>query len=60
MQTSTDLLTPEELGRCLKIKPMTVLTWARTGRIPAIKITHRVVRFDLSAVLKALGVNVSA
>ena len=50
-----DLLTAAELAARLQVKPGTVLQWQRAGRIPAVRITAKVLRFNLSAVLTTLG-----
>jgi excisionase family DNA binding protein len=48
------LLAPQELAERLAVKPSTVLRWAKQGRIPAVRPTRRVIRFDVAAVLQAL------
>ena len=53
--TMSELLTADELADRLKVRPDTVRSWSRQGRIPAIRITHKVVRFDFDAVVKALA-----
>ena len=52
-QTS-DLLTARELASCLRVSADTVRTWARRGRIPTIRLSRKVVRYDLADVLAAL------
>jgi excisionase family DNA binding protein len=47
-------LTAAELAKRLRVKPSTVLDWQRTGRIPAIRITNKVLRFNLAEVMSAL------
>jgi excisionase family DNA binding protein len=55
MQTNQDdCLTATELAERLRIKPSTVLDWQRTGRIPSIRITSKVLRFNLGDVMAAL------
>lgn len=57
MTTSTasnDLLTAGELADRLGVQAGTILGWARAGRIPARRLTSKVVRFDLPVVLAAL------
>ncbi len=54
IMTDSNLLTAAELATRLQVKPSTVLEWHRAGRIPAIRITAKVLRFNLSAVLAAL------
>jgi predicted site-specific integrase-resolvase len=49
-----DLLTAAELGDRLRVKPSTILEWQRSGRIPSIRLSHKVLRFDLADVLGAL------
>ena len=49
-----ELLTADELAERLKVSPDTVKVWARVGRIPAVRLSPKVLRFDLSAVLGAL------
>jgi DNA-binding CsgD family transcriptional regulator len=48
------LVTAEEIARLIGIAPRTVRHWGRMGKIPRVKITAKVVRFDLGDVLKAL------
>lgn len=52
---NAELLTAEELGAELRVRPSTVKQWARAGRIPEVWLSSRVRRFRLEAVLKALG-----
>jgi len=47
-----DFLTAKELAARLKVKPSTVREWMRQGVIPAIKLTPKVVRFDLDQVVE--------
>lgn len=49
-----DLLTADEVGQRLRVRPGTVLAWYREGRIPARKLSHKVLRFSLANVLAAL------
>jgi excisionase family DNA binding protein len=51
----SELLTAEELGLLLKVAPETVKAWARQGRIPAVRVTPKVIRFDTTAVLTAIS-----
>jgi excisionase family DNA binding protein len=48
------LLTAEELADRLKIRPGTVRCWHREGRIPAVHLSPKVVRFEEVAVIEAL------
>lgn len=50
----SDLLTKEQIGKRLSIKPETIARLARQGKIPQIKISHKIVRYDYSAVIAAL------
>jgi len=38
----------------LGLRPNTVIQWARVGRIPCLKMSPRVIRFRLPAVVAAL------
>jgi excisionase family DNA binding protein len=49
-----ELLTVNQLAERLHIRPRTVRTWVRQGRLPAIRASAKVVRFDWEAVLVAL------
>jgi predicted site-specific integrase-resolvase len=49
-----ELLTAEEVAGRLRIRPETLKAWARRGRIPRIRISPKVVRFDLDAVIESL------
>ena len=49
------LATARELAELLGVSTWTVYNWARTKRIPAIRATPRIVRFDADAVLAALS-----
>lgn len=51
---SDELLTASELATRLRVKPSTVSEWARQGRIPAVRITPKVVRYDFAEVVKSL------
>jgi excisionase family DNA binding protein len=48
------LSTAREIAEILGVSTWTVYDWARSGRIPAIRATPRIVRFDADAVLAAL------
>lgn len=49
-----NLLTADELGDQLRVRPSTVRRWASDGLIPCLRISGRVVRFELQEVLVAL------
>ena len=48
------LLTYDELADQLDVKPSTIKTWVRAGKIPGVRITAKIIRFDLEDVVKAL------
>lgn len=50
----SELLTANELAQRLGIRPATVREWARSGRIPEIKLSTKVRRFDIDEVLAAV------
>lgn len=54
--TKRELLTPSQIASALQVKKTTILEWSRAGRIPVIRLSKRVVRFDLDAVLEKLTV----
>jgi hypothetical protein len=49
-----DLLTASELASRLGVRPGTILGWHRDKRIPARKLSHKVLRFSLPDVVAAL------
>lgn len=49
-----ELLTLDQVAARLHIKPRTVQAWVRCGRIPAMHLTAKVVRFDWAAIMNAL------
>lgn len=50
----TELLTADEVADRLQLRPSTIRRWARDGRIPAVRVTAKVVRYDLAEVLRAI------
>jgi excisionase family DNA binding protein len=48
------LSTAREIAEILGVSTWTVYSWARSKRIPVIRATERIVRFDADAVLAAL------
>jgi excisionase family DNA binding protein len=51
----SELLTAAEMAARLRIKPSTLQDWAREGRVPAVRITPKVIRFDAEAVILSLS-----
>lgn len=49
-----ELLTATEVADLLAVSPRTVIAWARAGRIPEIRPSVRVRRFDYEDVIAAL------
>jgi excisionase family DNA binding protein len=49
-----DLLTAEEVADRLRLKHDTIMIWARQGRIPAHRLTRKVIRFRIEDVVAAL------
>jgi predicted site-specific integrase-resolvase len=54
IEIEAELLTAEQLAGRLHVKPNTVRVWTRRGRIPAVKLSPKVVRYEWAAVLAAL------
>jgi len=50
-----ELLTAEQLASELKVGVSTVTGWGRSGRIPRVKISHKIIRFERDVVLYALS-----
>ena len=48
------LLTTVELAEHLQVRPETVRGWARSSLIPVVRVTPKVIRYDLDAVIRAL------
>jgi excisionase family DNA binding protein len=51
-----DYVTAEELGAYLRLKPNTVVAWARQGRIPFQRLSRKIIRFRLADVVAALEI----
>jgi len=49
-----ELLTADELASRLQVRPSTVRRWTREGRIPTVRLSQKVVRYDLVAVVSAI------
>jgi excisionase family DNA binding protein len=52
---SRKLLTAEQLARELRVGAETIVGWGRNGKIPRIRISRKIIRFDRDAVLKVLS-----
>lgn len=50
----TQLLTAEQLAERLSVSPSTIKTWSRSGLIPQVRISPKIIRFDPDAVIDAL------
>ena len=50
---------PKTLAKILEVTPWTIRQWVIRGKIPAIKINSRVLRFDLQRVGRALGMDLT-
>jgi len=50
-----EFLTARQLAELLQVSESTVRRLAREGRIPAVRLTSRLIRFQRSAVLHALN-----
>ena len=50
---------PKTLAKILEVTPWTIRQWVIRGKIPAIKINARVLRFDLQEVGRALGMDLT-
>lgn len=48
------LYTPAEVARLLRVSPRTVLNWIREGRLDAIRLSPRVHRIMVGALVKLL------
>lgn len=53
-RNANSLIDTAELAKHLGIQPSTVRAWVRAGRIPAVRITPKVIRFDIGDVIKSL------
>jgi predicted DNA-binding transcriptional regulator AlpA len=52
---TTRLVDARELAEIVHVSPWTVYGWARARRIPSIRPTPRILRFDLDRVLAVLA-----
>jgi excisionase family DNA binding protein len=49
-----DLLTTEDLADRLAVSPRMVVSWAKAGAIPEVRLSPRIRRFDYNEVVHAL------
>jgi excisionase family DNA binding protein len=52
-----EFLTARQLAEVLQVSESTVRKLARAGRIPAVRVTPRLTRYNLQSVLRALDGN---
>ena len=50
-----ELLTADEVAHRLKVRPSTIRQWSRCGLIPTVRLSAKVVRYDLSALVEAMA-----
>jgi hypothetical protein len=50
-----DLLTAQELADRLQVRPSTVREWDGQGKVPAFRLSRKVVRYSLDAVVNVIG-----
>ena len=50
----SELLTAEQVGEKLGLRPSTICALARSGKIPRVKLTGRIIRFDWNDVVAAM------
>lgn len=48
-------MTVNELAAHLRVSRRTIFNWTTSGKIPAMKITSRCIRYDLEKVMEALS-----
>ncbi len=55
-----EFLTAHELAERLRVGRRTIMEWVKAGRIPVIRPSPKIVRFNLEAVAQALTIPASA
>lgn len=50
----TGLMTADEVAGRLNVRPATVRQWARRGWIPTVRLSRKVLRYNLDAVVEAM------
>ena len=53
-EANDELLTAAELGARLRVRPATIRLWTRDGIVPAVRITGKIIRYDVTEVVAAL------
>ena len=48
------LLTPQQLGEILHLRPEVVVRYAREGKLPHLRLSNKMIRFRLNEVVEAL------
>lgn len=49
-----ELLTADEVADRLRVQPSTIRRWTQEKKIPAVRLTPKVVRYEFDAVVDAL------
>jgi excisionase family DNA binding protein len=57
IDADAELLTIGQVASRLHLRPRTVQAWVRLGRIPALRLTAKVVRFNWTDVVESLRVH---
>lgn len=52
---SNKLVTAEEIAQELNVSPSTITEWGRQGKIPRVKISPKVIRYDKENTLLVLS-----
>lgn len=52
---SNKLVTAEEIAQELNVSPSTVTEWGRQGKIPRVKISRKIIRYDKDNTLLVLS-----
>jgi hypothetical protein len=50
-----EFLTEQDVAERLNVKPATVREWRRLGRIPAVKVSHKVVRYVWADIVDSIA-----
>jgi len=54
IQEANELLTAVQLAGRLNVRPRTVQKWSRKGRIPCVRISYKVIRYEWQKVFEVL------